>query len=82
MHRDDFGTCLGIAVQQDIRIGHHEMRIKGSLRDSTQRGYHRRAKGQVRYKMPVHHIKMNPVGTGAVNGGHLLGKSTEVRCKD
>ena len=78
MDCDDFGTSLGIAVQQRIRIGHHQMRIKRPVGHTAQRGNHRWAKGQVRHKMPIHHIEVDPVCTSPVNGGHFIGQPAEV----
>ena len=82
MDSDDLGTGVGIGIQQRIRIGHHQVRIEQLVGNRAKRLDHRRAKGQVRHKMAVHHIEMDPVCAGAVDGRHLVGQSGEIRCKD
>ena len=32
--------------------------------------------------MAIHHIKMDPIRAGAVDGRHLVGETGKVRCKD
>ena len=34
--------------------------------------------GDVRHEMAVHHVDMNPVGAGGIDGAHLLAEPREV----
>ena len=65
---DRVRPCLGKGVQIGIDRRDHQMHVErlGGVR--AQRLHHRRADGDVGHEMPVHHIDVDPVGAGGVDG--------------
>jgi hypothetical protein len=44
----------------------------------AQRLYDRRANGNIRYKMSIHDVNMDPVATSGVNGAHFFTQPRKV----
>ena len=58
------------------------MDVEGLLAVRAQGLDHRRADGQVGHEMPVHHIDVDPVGTGFVDGTNLFAQLGKVSRED
>lgn len=70
---NDLGTCVCIGIEERVRIRNHKVRIEHLVGDMAERLDDGRAECQVGHEMPIHHIKVDPVGTGAVDGSNLIG---------
>ena len=82
MDGDDVGTRCGKCLKVGIDRRDHQMDVEGLGAVGFQRFDHRRADGDVRHEMPVHHVDMNPVGTGAVDRAHLFAQPRKIGRKD
>lgn len=78
MNRDDIGSGLGKGFK--IRVGRcdHQMDIE-SLSGARAYGLDDvRTKGDVWNKVSIHHIAMNPVGTGFVDSIDLVAQAGKI----
>src|SRR5712691_86778 len=69
---------LGEGREIALRLDDHQMNIErlgGRAADGLQHG---RADGDVGHEAAVHHIDMDPIGLGSVDGAHLLAQSGEI----
>ena len=82
MHSDDVRARLGEGLEKGIDRGDHQMDVERLGGVWAQRLHHCRAKGDVGHEMPVHHVDMNPVGTGGIDRAHFLAQAGEVGRKD
>ena len=82
MDGDDLGASVGIGVKQRVRVGDHQMRIKQLVGNMAKRLDHRRTKSQVRHKMAIHHIKVDPVCSSTVDSRYFVGEAGEIRCEN
>lgn len=88
MKADQVGARLGKGSRQRIHRLHHQVHINGHWlaagRDAVraQRLAHHRAECEVGHIVLVHHVKVDPVGTGINHGTHLLAKAGKVRRED
>lgn len=82
MHGDDVGACLGEGFEIGIARRDHEMDVERLLGDGPQRLHDVGADGDVRHEMPVHHVDMDPVGAGRLDGADLFAEAREVRRQD
>ena len=64
MHHDLVCTGCGKIFNIGFRMIYHQMAVKKHPGHVPDFFHHRRAKGQVRHKIAVHHINMHPVGAG------------------
>ena len=73
--------CAGIRKGRDVELRaiHHEVNIQRKVGASSQRSDDVRAVRQVRHKMAVHDVDMNPISSTCFDDGNLVGKSCEVR---
>src|SRR4030095_8408607 len=55
-----------------LRSGVHERRCEGQTRPPPKRLDDRRSHGEIRHKVPVHHVHVDPVGPTLFRLGHLL----------
>ena len=53
---------LGERLQEDLRLGAHQVRVEEQLRQRTERPHHRRAEGEIGHEMAVHDVQVQPVG--------------------
>ena len=60
----DVGTGFGKGRHQAINRLNHQMNVNDGLCVRTNRFAHERTDGEIRYVMVVHHVKVNPIGTG------------------
>lgn len=72
------GTQVGNLTDVAFGAFNHQVDVEG-LAASTGHGLqNRESKGDVRHKGAVHHIEVEPVGTGGIDHLHLVGKVEEV----
>jgi len=71
-------TCGGQLRDQRVGIGHHEVSIQGHGGNPSQRRNHRWTEGQIRYKVTIHQIEVEEIGTGRLNIGDLSLESGEI----
>lgn len=74
------GLSEGFEIVIDRRD--HQMAIEGRVRVGTQRLDDVGTEGNVRHEMPVHYIKVDPVGAGGGDVAHLLAEPGEIRRED
>ena len=55
-----------------LRLDDHQMNVEGLSRRAADRLQDDRADGDVRNKTAVHHINMDPVRAGGVNGTNFF----------
>src|ERR1700722_1066187 len=55
------------------------MRVEEHLRERTDRRHHLRAEGNVRHKMAIHDVEVQPLGTRFLHAFGLGGKPAKVR---
>ncbi len=72
MHGDDIGAGLGEGFEMRVAGRDHQMHVEDLFRSRADRLHHIGAKGDVRNEMPVHHVKVDPVGAGRVDGADFL----------
>ncbi len=66
MHGDDVGARLGEGFEDRIAGRDHQMHVENLLAVRAQRLHHVRPDGDVGHEMPVHHVHMDPVGSGGL----------------
>ena len=77
MNGDDVSASIRIGSDERINRVNHQMHIKRLAAVAAQGFDNGRSKGQIGDEMAVHHIHMDPIGTGNINGSDLcpeLGK--------
>ena len=65
-------------IHVTTRVFDHQMNIQRQRSDGTNRPYHRLAKTDIRHKIPVHHIQMQPIGTCLLHLLDLLGQTAKI----
>ncbi len=89
----DRGAGLGLDQQvigagfgegRDIALGldDHQMDVERLCRRAANRLEHDRADRDVGNEAAVHHVDMDPIGAGGVDGAHLLAQTREVGRQD
>ena len=72
MHGDVVAARLGEGLEIGVAGRDHQMRVEHLLGVRPHRLDDIRAVGNVRHKVSVHHVEMDPVGAGLVDGADLL----------
>ena len=78
MHGDDVGAGLREGFEIGVAGSDHQVDVEHFLGVRAQRLHDRGSNGDIRDEMPVHHVDVNPVGAGGVDGAHLLAEPREV----
>jgi len=73
------GAGLDELVQKEIGIRDHQMDLERKLGHPPKGLDDRRAHGQIRHEMSVHHVDVDPVGSSLFRLGYLLAQPCEVR---
>ena len=74
------GFCKGFEI--GVAGRDHQMRVKDLLGVRAHRLDDVGAVGNVRHKMPVHHVEMDPVGAGGVDRADLFAEPGKIRRQD
>ena len=82
MDGDDVGTRLGECFQIRIDRRDHEMDVERLCGAGTYRLDDIGTEADVRHKMPIHDVAMDPVGTRRVDGLDLLAEAREICRQD
>ena len=82
VQRDDIGAGIDEGADQRVDRADHQMYIERLVAMRPQRLHDGRADCQVGHEMPVHHIDMDPVGTGVGNRAHLVAETGEIGGQD
>ncbi len=82
MDGDDVSPGLGECVEKIVNRRNHQMDVERLRRVWTERFHHRGADGEVGDIMAIHHVDVDPVGTGGVDRAHLLAKLGEIGGQD
>jgi len=61
-----------------IRLPHHQVHVHGDLRRAGHALEDDGADGDVGHKVPVHHVKMQPVGAASLHGSDLVAQAGEI----
>ncbi len=78
VHRAAVRTRVGERLEVAPGLGHHEVTVEEQRRVAPQRRDDRRADGDVRHEMPVHHVDVEPV-SGRGHLADLFGQHPEIR---
>ena len=68
--------------QQPVGLVHHEVGLERDLHQRADGGDHVRPEGQVGNEAPVHHVPLDPVHAGLLEGSHLVAEAGEVGRED
>ena len=82
MHRDV--VAAGFRKRFQIRIARrdHQMCVENLSAVRTHGLDHVWTVGNVRDEVPVHDVKMDPVGAGSIDRAHLFAEFCEIRSQD
>ena len=72
------GAGLGEVGEIALRLDDHQMNVERLCRRAADRLQHDRPDGDVGHETAVHHIDMDPVGAGRVDGADLLAQAREI----
>ena len=70
---------LGERFEENLRLRTHQVNVEEHLRQRTNRAHHLGTEGNVRDKMPVHDVQVQPLRAGLAGALRLGGKLAEVR---
>ncbi len=78
MDGDDVGAGLGEGLEIEVDRRDHQVDVErlGGVR--AEGLHHRRPDGDVGHEMAVHHVDVDPVRPGLVNGADFLAEAREV----
>ena len=79
---DDVGSSLGEVGHVALRLNDHQVHVQGLGRDRAQGLHDQGTDRDVGHEAAIHHIHMDPVGAGLVDGTHVLAKAGEIGRKD
>ncbi len=82
MHRDVIAAGLGEGLEIRIARRDHQMRVEDFFGVRADRLDDVGAIGNVGDEMAVHHIEMDPVGAGRIDGANLFAEPGEIRSQD
>ena len=82
MDGDAVGAGLGEGLEIGIHRRDHQVGVESIRRVRPHAPDEIRAEGDVRHEMAVHHVEMDPVGAGRVDGADLLAQPGEVGGQD
>ena len=75
---DEIGPCIGKGGRQIVDRRDHQMHVDGHADVLTQRLAHHRPHGEVGHIVVVHHVEMQNVRAGGLDGLHFLFQPAEV----
>jgi hypothetical protein len=78
VHGDDVGAGPGEGFEIGVGGCNHQMHVERLFGVRTDRANDIGANGNIRDKMAVHDVDMDPVGAGGIDGAHLLAEFCEI----
>ena len=78
MHGDDVAARIGEGRQERIARLDHQVAIEDLVGAVAHRLDDRRSEGNVGHIVPVHHVEMDPVGTGFDHGLDFVAEAGEI----
>ena len=82
MYRDVIASGLGEGLEIGVGRRDHQMRIEDLLGVRPQRLDDVGSIRDVRNKVSIHHVEMDPVGAGGIDRAHFLAELREIRGQD
>ena len=82
MDGDRVAAGLEELIQPAARLVDHQVRVERDLGHRAERPDGARAEREVRDEVGVHHVEVDPVGTGPDHPAHLVGEVAQVRVED
>ena len=82
VHRDVIAAGLGEGLEIGIAGRDHQMRVEDLLGVRAHRLDDIGTVGNVGDEMPVHHVEMDPVGAGGIDGADLVAQLGEIGRQD
>ena len=79
---DDVGPGLYKFLNVQIRLGNHQVHIKGDIRNGSRCFDHQRPDGDVGNKVTIHDIDVKIVGPGLYNSCNLFAQAGEIGRED
>ena len=70
------GAGLGKGYEIALRLDDHQVHIERLTRVAPHRFNNHRSERDIRHKSAVHHVDMNPVGAGRIDGANLVSEMT------
>ena len=78
LHQEMIGAGVGEGRKIALRLDDHQVDVERLCRRAADRLQHDRPDGDVGDEAAVHHVDVDPVGAGGVDGAHLLAQSGEI----
>ena len=72
MHDQSLATSLDITLGHHIGCEHHEVCFKRNLGERTRAGNDIGTKREVGNKLSIHHIPLNEIDAGFIEGNHCF----------
>ena len=82
MDGDAVGAGFREGFQKGIDRRNHQMHVERFFGMGTKRLHHRRTDGDVGHEMTIHHIDMDEIGAGRLDGFDLGTQPGEIRRQD
>ena len=76
------GAGRGEVVEQHLGVVDHQVTVQEQIGVGAQRFHDRRANGQVRHEVAVHHVDVKPIGPARLGRGGGIGQSSEIGRQD
>ena len=73
---------VGVAVDPIFRALDHQVDVEGKASRLSEVPHHLWAKREIRDEVTVHHVDVDPVRSGSLDGKYRVGKPGEVRRED
>ena len=81
-HEQMIGAGLGKGGEIAVRLDDHQVHIERLPRVASYRFDNHRPERDIRHEAAVHHVDMNPVGAGRIDGAHFFPQFREICGKD
>jgi hypothetical protein len=72
---------LDKGLHQSVRVRHHEVHIEWQFREAAHRRAHRRSEGEVGDEVTIHHVEVEKIRTGHLDGANLVGDVSQITCQ-
>ena len=78
VHADHVRSGLGESLEIALGLDDHQVDVDRQTGRAANRSDDDRTERDVRDEATVHHVDVDPVGAGALDGGHLLREAPEI----
>ena len=82
VHGDDVGSSCREVSKVWIGRCDHQMDVENLFRCAAHGFNDGCPERDVRHEMPIHHVAVDPIGTGGIDGANFVGELAEIRRQD